>query len=163
MTNSGQLNSNKVTQRIWSDKLKEHGLRTTKAALNVLEVLDSVNTPYSHDDLAQLINLRSNGKIIIDRVTLYRILDRLVHSGMVRKIQGADRTWRFMLNNHSISGYFECDNCHTFVALPEDPDIPKLLHTINQRLLTQGIHSSELAVTAHGICHDCDATHNHTL
>jgi Fur family transcriptional regulator, ferric uptake regulator len=95
----------------WPSRLKEAGLRSTALSVSVLRTLEAHGRSYSHDELAQELTAEGRAEKV-DRVTLYRILDRL---------RGADRAWRHTLAEPAASGYFECGQCHEITALPTDP------------------------------------------
>ncbi|WP_438392053.1 Fur family transcriptional regulator [Caballeronia sp. DA-9] len=141
----------------WASRLREAGLRCTALTVAVLEHLEGARQPRSHDELARDLGAAAvAGKI--DRVTLYRILDRLTAAGLVTRIQGSDRAWRHAIAQpQSASGYFECDQCHSISTLPEDPELAGVLARIERRLSRRGVHSTNSAVTIHGTCRDCSA------
>jgi Fur family transcriptional regulator, ferric uptake regulator len=139
----------------WSDRLRQAGLRSTTLTLAVLELIERIGAPSSHDELARdLIAVDATQKI--DRVTLYRILDRLTAAQLLVRIQGSDRVWRYAIaKRETAPGYFECDQCHTISALPSDPDLMDVLARLERRLSRTGVHRAKSAVTIHGTCRDC--------
>ncbi|WP_146122832.1 Fur family transcriptional regulator [Burkholderia multivorans] len=141
----------------WPSRLREAGLRCTSLTIAVLERLEDAGQPCSHDDLARDLGpITGSGKV--DRVTLYRILDRLTAVGLLTRIQGSDRVWRHAIAHHqSSAGYFECDHCHNISALPEDPELASVLARIERKLSRRGVHSTNSAITIHGTCRDCSA------
>ncbi|SEE77439.1 Fur family transcriptional regulator [Paraburkholderia caballeronis] len=142
----------------WPSRLREAGLRCTALTVAVLEHLENAGQPRSHDELARDLGVAAAaGKI--DRVTLYRILDRLTTAGLVTRIQGSDRASRHAIaQQQNSAGYFECDRCHSISALPEDAELAGVLARIERRLSRRGVHSTNSAVTIHGTCRDC-STH----
>ncbi|WP_143131676.1 Fur family transcriptional regulator [Paraburkholderia aspalathi] len=142
----------------WPSRLREAGLRSTSLSVAVLERLEGADQPRSHEELARDLGA-ATGAGKVDRVTLYRILDRLTAVGLLTRIQGSDRAWRHAIAKHETStGYFECDHCHNISALPEDPELAGVLARIERRLTRRGVHSTNAAVTIHGTCRDC-STH----
>jgi len=143
----------------WPSRLRQAGLRSTTLTVAVLERLVGADQPRSHDELVRdLAAAGSHDKV--DRVTLYRILDRLTAAGLLARIQGSDRAWRYAIaQEHNANGYFECDQCHNISALPEDPELASVLARIERRLIRRGVHSTNSAVTIHGTCRDC-SMHN---
>jgi Fur family ferric uptake transcriptional regulator len=139
----------------WPDCIRQAGLRSTTLTVAVLELLDRLGHPCSHDELAQHLATES-APDRVDRVTLYRILDRLTAAGLLTRIQGSDRVWRHVIAQpRSTSGYFECDQCHTISALPDDPDLTAVLERLERRLSYSGVQSTASALTIHGTCRDC--------
>lgn len=57
----------------WKQALRTHGLRATPSTLATLQCLEHASQAMSHDDLTQQL-----GGQAPDRVTLYRILERLM-------------------------------------------------------------------------------------
>jgi Fur family ferric uptake transcriptional regulator len=141
----------------WPARLRELGLRSTALSVAVLECLERIDLPRSHDELARDLAATGNGEKV-DRVTLYRILDRLTTAGLLSRIQGSDRVSRHALAQHQgASGYFECDQCHSISALPDDPELAGVLARIERKLSRRGVHSTNSAVTIHGTCRDCSS------
>jgi Fur family ferric uptake transcriptional regulator len=134
--------------------LRQAGLRSTALTLGVLEVLAGMTHPCSHEELAH--ELSASAKIDkVDRVTLYRILDRLARAGLVGRIQGSDRAWRYALGETAAPGYFECEQCHEITALPSDPDLTTVLDKLQRRLNRGGAQRVKPALTVHGTCKNC--------
>ncbi len=138
----------------WSTRLREHGLRATPAALDVLGVLQEAAAPMTHEELQHACALRASGKPL-DRVTLYRILDRLTEAGLCTRIAGSDRVSRFALHAGTSGHVFECSHCHKVLPLPEIPDLPQVLGRIGRALRRKGIQTHASAVTLKGTCADC--------
>ena len=93
--------------------LAAHGLRRTGAARAVLAwFLSHPDTSYNHaqlrDVLAQEIHLD------LDRVTLYRLVDRLTHAGLLLCRVDASRIRRYQSMPASVRAmpHFECQSCH---------------------------------------------------
>jgi len=116
-------------------RLREVGLRVTIARVRVLAELASSGGLLSHQD----IELRM-GHDPVDRVTLYRVLDSLVEHGLVHRVSGSDRTWRFGIahgaagatgkaaagsqsgtyqQGHDLHAHFQCSDCGKVVCLSE--------------------------------------------
>ena len=142
----------------WPERLRAAGLRSTALTLAVLQRLETASQPYSHEDLAQeLAEDNPSGKV--DRVTLYRILDRLTLVDLIAKIQGSDRVARYTLTHASAAGYFECDQCHSVTALPSDPALTDVLARMGRRVNRSGAHSTKASLTLHGTCKNCVHPH----
>ena len=142
----------------WAHVLRERGLRATRAGVRVLEIVHEARVPLSHDDLMQALQASGGHDAVTvpNKVTLYRLLDRFVHVGLLRKLQGSDRTWRFAMAELAGAGLFECDKCHQISALPDTPELPALLSRIQNVLRQEGLAGNDLALTVHGLCRDCN-------
>lgn len=138
----------------WPQRLRAAGLRNTALTVAVLRRLETSGQPCSHDELVHgLVTDVPAGKV--DRVTLYRILDRLTQAELLAKIQGSDRVSRYTLTHASAPGYFECDQCHSITALPSDPALDDVLARLGRRINRSGAHSTKASLTLHGMCKNC--------
>ncbi|WP_323030900.1 Fur family transcriptional regulator [Brachymonas denitrificans] len=139
----------------WAEVVRAQGLRATRDVLRVLSVLESAQAPLSHEDLMRGLLADATG-CAIDRVTLYRVLDRLQHVGLVTRTQDSERTFHYALAQTGSTGFFECEQCHALTALPEDPQLPALLEQLNARLHQQGLNSTDITLSVHGVCAECE-------
>ena len=134
--------------------LHESGLRATRAAQTVLELFEHTSQPLTHDEVAAAYTTATGEAP--DRVTIYRVLDRLVEAGLCDRRVGADRVNRFARHVATASGNtFECNHCHKVLALPSDPELPKVMGRLGRALRKQGIDTRHTALTLHGTCGDC--------
>ncbi len=134
--------------------LRGSGLRVTRAAQTVLELLEHGSQPLTHEEVAAAYTAATGEPP--DRVTLYRVLDRLVEAGLCDRRVAADRVNRFARHVDTASGNtFECDQCHKVLALPSDPELPKVMGRLGKALRKQGIDTRHTALTLHGMCGDC--------
>ncbi|MGJ7530647.1 Fur family transcriptional regulator [Variovorax sp. GB1P17] len=137
----------------WAGLLHEHGLRATRAVVQVLEILHSADAPLTHEKIHEAY-LRLAGEAP-DKVTLYRILERLNEAKLCDRSMGADRLTRFAQHSTTSGNVFECSSCHKVQALPEDPDLPAVLARLGKALKRRGIQTHDTAVTLRGTCSDC--------
>jgi Fur family ferric uptake transcriptional regulator len=134
--------------------LRDNGLRVTRAAQTVLELIEHSSQPLTHEEVASAYT-SATGETP-DRVTVYRVLDRLVEAGLCDRRVGPDRVNRFSRHVEAESGNtFECDQCHKVLALPSDPELPKVMGRLGRALRKQGIDTRHTALTLHGTCGDC--------
>lgn len=105
-----------------SELLRSAGLRSTRARRIVLEILNQVDRPLSHQEIT------SNPKTYpLDKVTLYRTLSRLQDAGLLHRVQGVDGVWRFRghaVHHRACGGnhiHFLCLTCNQMCCLPEQP------------------------------------------
>ena len=99
--------------------LKRLGVRATSSRLAVLDALASGDGPQSHGDLEQALTARA-----IDRVTIYRNLNRLVELGVVQVASQHGRLTRYERvdpDMNTTHPHFVCTNCGTVACLPEQP------------------------------------------
>ena len=134
--------------------LRSSGLRVTRAAQTVLELLGHASQPLTHDDVVAAYTAAAGETP--DRVTVYRVLDRLVDAGLCDRRVGADRVNRFSRHVEAASGNtFECNQCHKVLALPSDPELPKVMSRLGRELRKQGIDTRHTALRLHGTCGEC--------
>ncbi|MBW8316141.1 MAG: Fur family transcriptional regulator, partial [Hydrogenophaga sp.] len=101
-------------------RLERAGLRRTLATRAVLGLfLANPQGTLSHAQA--LASLTARG-LDINRVTLYRLLDRLAACGVLQRHANDDaRTWRYGLadTDEGLAPRFECDACHRQFRLVE--------------------------------------------
>ncbi|MBP4138944.1 MULTISPECIES: Fur family transcriptional regulator [Flavobacterium] len=91
--------------------------RNTVAKTAVLEIFGNSTTALSHTEIQKQLNE------VCDRVTTYRILDRLIQDDIIHKIVDLDGTVKYAkcrhehrvhIHNHA---HFSCENCHEITCL----------------------------------------------
>lgn len=109
-----------------ADRIRAAGARATPARIRVLELLSAAPLPLSHHDIETALGSGS-----LDRVTLYRVLDWLVASGLALKRVDERRVWRFTLatgGKHGGHVHFRCEVCSRVFCLdvpePRPPALP---------------------------------------
>ena len=144
----------------WSEALHAKGLRVTRASLQVLDALQATQQAMTHDDLQAHLQ-SSFPDDVPDKVTVYRILERLCEAGVLKKVAGTARARRYALQTPDAQSAFECDSCHELTALGQDPQIQQAMALINDRLMANGMQALETSLSAHGTCADCRAATEH--
>ncbi len=109
-----------------AERIRATGARATPARIRVLELLTAAPAPLSHQDIEGALGAAS-----LDRVTLYRVLDWLVESGLAVKRADERRVWRFTLaagGAHHGHVHFRCETCGRVFCLdapaPRPPRLP---------------------------------------
>ena len=130
--------------------LEESGLEPTPKRLQVLEVIGNNNSPLNAQQIFETLKRTHN----INRVTVYRILDRLVEIGLVDRISGGGRSFVYGLapnDNHPPHPHFFCKSCGNLECLN-----PQSLH-VNmepmQRTFPGSIENIEVRID--GVCKNC--------
>ena len=144
--------------------LTAHGLRRTSAARLVLGwLLAHPDTSYTH---AQLQAALSNTEIELDRVTLYRLVDRLTQVGLLLCRVDVSRTRRYQAmpaEVHAIA-HFECQSCHRDRPLSgalsgelkaNANDLERAAHTALESLKALGYKGMSMDFAVRGVCADC--------
>ena len=135
----------------WQQTLRSNGLRSTSSTIATLRCFETSTQALSHDDLT-----RQLGKTAPDRVTLYRILERLMQAGIVQRYTDSTRIQRFSLTQRAAIGLFECDNCHHVIPIEQDAELKAALDIVKSHLSGQGMTDRETTLSSHGICPDCN-------
>ncbi|WP_058640372.1 Fur family transcriptional regulator [Pseudacidovorax intermedius] len=142
-----------VSATDWQALLHAHGLRVTRAAVSVLAVLSAQSAALTHEEVLATCRLASEAGF--DRVTVYRVLDRLTQAGLADRLMGSDGVARFMLHDAQSSQLFECEACHRLQSLPEDAELQAVLERLSRSLRRRGMKPSESALRIRGTCADC--------
>lgn len=141
-------------------RLEAAGLRRTLATRAVLGLfLAHPQGALSHAQALSALNARG---LDINRVTLYRLLDRLAACGVLQRHADDARTWRFSLTGGPQSAAaprFECDACHRQFRLSEATEPTSAVATDLFRALARLGHQGErLDLSVHGTCAGCMST-----
>lgn len=122
--------------------------RNTTAKTAVLELITNSDVALSHIEIQKKIG------DLCDRVTIYRILSRLVSDDVIHKIATPDGTVKYAGCNHCHEGHhhthnhvhFNCEKCHSVVCLESvQPTY----------ILPQNYLVTEVNFTLSGICPQC--------
>ncbi len=142
--------------------LSAHGLRRTSAARLVLGwLLAHPDTSYTH---AQLLAALADDSGELDRVTLYRLIDRLTQVGLLLCRVDASRTRRYQVmpaGVHAIP-HFECQSCHKDSPLAgalqaNAKDLERAAQTAMEALKALGYKGMSMDFAVRGVCVDCAA------
>lgn len=125
-------------------------LEATDNRLRILEVIGSNSYPLSAADIFKTLERHSR----INRVTVYRILDLLVASGLVDRISTGGRAFYYGMApnaNHQPHPHFYCTRCGRMDCLTPDSlhvDTGGLWKTFPGRI-------DKVEVRVDGICQHC--------
>ena len=140
--------------------LSAHGLRRTHAARRVLGwLLAHPDTSYSHAQLQAA--LAGEGEAVyappLDRVTLYRLIDRLTQVGLLLCRVDAHRVRRYQAMPASVQAmpHFECRSCHRDSPLATTRDLERAARSALESLKALGYQGMSLDLAVRGVCADC--------
>ena len=141
--------------------LTAHGLRRTSAARLVLGwLLAHPDTSYTHAQLQ--VALVSSTELALDRVTLYRLIDRLTQVGLLLCRVDASRVRRYQAMPTSVHAipHFECQSCHRDSPLAgalqaSADDLERAAQTALDALKALGYQGMSLDFAVRGVCVDC--------
>lgn len=122
--------------------------RNTTAKTAILEIIKNSEVALSHTEIHTL------GNTICDRVTIYRILDRLVTEDVIHKIVNLDGAIKYASCHHLNSSaphshnhiHFSCQKCQAVTCL--DNVEPTFKLPDNYRV-------KEVNFTLSGLCPNC--------
>ena len=119
----------------------------------------------SHQELFD----RIGSKVSVDRVTVYRVLEWLVQTGLAHRIAGEDRVWRFsvarrgdheheahdgsagVVHHHGDPhGHFQCDACRRMFCIEAPVGIEQ-----NLERLPAGFKGRDVEMVVRGLCPAC--------
>jgi len=127
--------------------IEKIGQRATLIRTAILGVLLDADEALSHPEVLERLLLLGS----FDRVTVYRALDWLVEHGLVHKVAGAGRAWRFQVSRNEAMhrhAHFQCSRCGKVYCLPDvQPTLP------DQVPSSFSVDSIELNIK--GTCADC--------
>lgn len=143
--------------------LSAHGLRRTSAARLVLAwLLAHPDTSYTHAQLQAA--LQGDSTLALDRVTLYRLIDRLTQVGLLLCRVDAKRVRRYQAMPASVHAtpHFECQSCHRDSPLGDalqakGIDLERAAQTAFEALKALGYQGLSMDFAVRGVCMDCAA------
>ncbi len=139
--------------------LAAHGLRRTSAARAVLGcLLATPDTSYTHAQLQNAISSATDAPL--DRVTLYRLIDRLTQVGLLLCRVDASRVRRYQAMPTSVRTmpHFECQSCHRDSPLAGASDLERAAQSAVEALQALGYKGLSMDVALRGVCADCAST-----
>lgn len=127
--------------------IRSLGARATPARVAVMRLLDTADRALSHHDIE--LELEASG---FDRVTLYRVLDWMVESGLAHRVTDAQRVFRFSraaanAPAHESHAHFRCEDCGKVFCLDDVP--------VTRPTLPKGFSSSAVELSITGHCGHC--------
>ena len=141
--------------------LQAHGLRRTYAARLVLSwLLAHPDTSYTHAQLQTA--LTDDSAVVLNRVTLYRLIDRLTQAGLLLCRVDSNRVRRYQAMPTSVHAmpHFECQSCHcdsplAGVLQAHALDLERAAQTALAALKARGYQGMSLDFAVRGVCVDC--------
>jgi Fur family ferric uptake transcriptional regulator len=129
--------------------LEKHSLKRTPERLTVLNEVLRCNKHFDPDTL--FIRLKKHHKKI-SRATIYRTLDLLVDSGLLKKLNFTNQTSCYEINmNVRTHDHFFCLTCGKIIEMYDDA-----LREIHQRMSSKyKIKIEDYSHQLYGKCPDC--------
>jgi Fur family transcriptional regulator, ferric uptake regulator len=131
--------------------LKRSKLRRTPVRAGVLEILAKASRPLGAVDVLEKLPPHT------DAVTVYRTLNTFTRKGVLHRIRGEDRVWRYALGNPHESHahqhpHFVCEECGKVECLKESEIPGDFIRSLGVQT-HYTIHYPE--VVLHGVCPRC--------
>lgn len=150
-----------------NELLAAHGLRRTYASKLVLGwFLAHPDTSYTHSQL--LAVLAEDQHEQMDKVTLYRLVDRLAQVGLLLCRVDSNRTRRFQAMPASVHAipHFECQSCHSDKPLAgalkaSAQDLERAAQSALKTLQALGYQGYSMDFAVRGVCVDCATGEKH--
>lgn len=155
----------------WRARMQVAGLRQTQATRRVLALfLEDPQWSPTHaevkDRLEQGPGATANAAPPpVNRVTLYRLLERLSECGILeRHADASARSWRFTLRpdqdadgaSPALLPRFECDACHRQFRLNDASEPTRdVADQLLRSLQALGHHGERIDLAIHGTCAGC--------
>jgi len=130
---------------------RESGLRRTKSLIALLETLIEHQSPATLAELADSPKLRSS----CDKVTVYRLLQRLTEKGILRRLGLHERSAYFtLLIPGTHKDYLICTECNHI----EPIKAPCPVHALEKEIAEKsGYRKLYHELEFFGVCPTCDA------
>ncbi len=121
-------------------------IRNTKSKTEILSLINASEVALSHAEIQAALNG------LCDRVTIYRVLDRLSEEGVVHKIVNVDGVVKYAMchncetkhkHNHV---HFSCENCKKVVCIE---------NVVPQIQLPEKFVIHDYNFVVNGICDNC--------
>lgn len=125
--------------------------RNTIAKSKIISMLQASEVALSHAEIEAAIDIEVN------RVTIYRILERLIEAGTIHKVVNTDGTMKFALchscsvTHHHNHIHFSCVECKEVTCLEE---------VVPSFKLSKQYEVIDVNFTLSGRCPDCTAKAN---
>jgi Fur family transcriptional regulator, ferric uptake regulator len=139
------------------ERVRSTGARVTGARVKVLAVLLRADEALTHTELQRRLE-HGESQEVLDRVTLYRVLEWLVEAGLAHRVSGPDRIWRFSAQSadhpaHGHHGHFKCRRCERMFCMKASHGLARTVRA----MLPDGFSGDEVELTVLGWCAACGA------
>ena len=133
------------------------GMRSTRASQAVLALFAAQpKALFSEADVER--SLQAQG-LAVNRVTVYRLLNKLHAAGLLQRSVDAQRIARYLRSSSegaALLPRFECDGCHQQIRLPgQQEQLQSALRALRQELQAAGHEALRLDLAVRGRCASC--------
>ncbi len=144
------------TLQVAQKQCQQQGLRFTEKRSNVLQLILHEDKPLSAYDIMDAYKARYNENI--SAVSIYRMLDFLIHAQFVHKILSSSQyiacSHIRCQHKHEAPKLLICDRCHQV----EEVSLSKSLASeLELKIATTGFTLHRQQLELHGVCTRCNA------
>ena len=125
--------------------------RTTIAKTAILELIENADKALAHADIQNEIGELCN------RVTIYRVLDRLIEEERIHKVLDTDGVAKFLACNACEA---EHDHHHLHFSCKKCGSVTCLHHVVPNFKLPKNYLLEEVNFTVSGICPNCQGSNS---
>ncbi|HIQ57037.1 TPA: transcriptional repressor [Candidatus Gracilibacteria bacterium] len=133
-----------------SEFLREKKLKKTPLRVAILEIFSSIQKPITISYLEKILHQHQFSP---NQTSLYRQIETLVQHNIVQSIILKNSTAYYELQAHH-HHHFICEKCHIITCL-DTQDLEQTLHSVEKKLIEQGMSISSHQVSFHGKCKTC--------
>ena len=145
------------------------GMRATRATKALLALVEA--QPGVQWSAAEVQARLQKMGVEVNRVTTYRLLDRLAAAGKLAKSVDSERLTRYALRAETepLHVRYECTDCHSVQAMDEgagdapNAEMAQVAQAMAQYLQTlqgQGLAPAQTELRLQGLCADCKRSHS---
>lgn len=134
------------------------GMRATRAVLAMLDILPQQPMQgWTESTVESALQARG---VVVNRVTVYRALDRFVQAGLLQRSVDASRVTRYWLRSAEGADavpQLECTRCRQHFSLDQgSAAVQSALQALRQALAhSAGVRNPSIDVAMHGECAQC--------
>ncbi|MDF3833268.1 transcriptional repressor [Cupriavidus basilensis] len=137
------------------------GIRCTAASRQLLVLFEQAGQELlTHP---QIYNRLREQRFDINRVILYRLLDRFVAAGLLERVVDQERVARYgwvacpgsSASTLNLSPRFECRSCHRQFRLMELPELCDAMQVALDAWAAKGSRGLQAEVAVRGVCERC--------
>lgn len=132
------------------------GLRRTRATVALVALFKGhPQDAMSHAEVESALSLAGT---VVNRVTVYRLLDRFVEAGLLQRHVDAGRVSRFATRQQAgvWAPRFECDDCHRQFRLGNaSPSVQAAAEQVLMALKSAGHEGRAVDISVRGRCAGC--------
>lgn len=132
-------------------RLKEKGLKVTKARLAILALLDDDGQHLSADDIKTALDKKGYA---IGVATIYRTLSQLEEEGLIQKHYFTDKKAWYEVNTPHHHDHMVCDQCALVIEFYDDTIEAQQINVAKSHGFV--VHSHQM--TLFGLCQSCSAS-----